>query len=131
MSSIAVEEYYSAFVSSKDSCFYPGEKGVTNLHAREGGNSGSPASGSAADTHSNVNTVLVKGPSVPPSESQSRSPFYLALSVILASHSLTSVSVVSGCSQLVTQESLVGCLYLQKAAAVVIQVDWEGKTDVA
>lgn len=43
----------------------------------EGGKTGSPASGSAADTHSNVNTVLVKGPSAAPSESQSRSPFYL------------------------------------------------------
>lgn len=55
------------------------EKVLPTSMPEKGESQGPPASGSAADTHSNVNTVLVKGLSAAPSESQSRSPFYLYL----------------------------------------------------
>lgn len=125
VSNIAVEKYYSVFASSKDCCLHP--RDVASLHTWEGKKTRFPASVSLADTHSNVNPVLVKGPSAAPSESQNRSPFWSPFYLCYLSHSLTSLSMVYGCSPLVTMRSLESWLYLQKATAAVIQAVWEGK----
>lgn len=80
---------------------------------------GSPASGCAGDTHSDGETVFVKGPSAAPSESQRRSPLCLCyLSIIF----------LNLCVVVLLSPEVTHCgLHLQKAIAVVIQVDCEGK----
>lgn len=86
---------------------------------------GSPASGCAGDTHSDGDTVFVKGPSAAPPESQRRSPFcpcYLSISFLNLCVGGLCLMVV-----LLSPEVTHCRLHLQKAFAVVIQVDCEGK----
>lgn len=126
VSSIAVEQYYSTFVSSKG-CSPSRRERCYQLLCTRRVKEVSPASDSAADTHSNVNTALVKGLSAAPSVNLKAGHPFISICYLSVTF-LTSVSVVSDWSQLATQKSQTGWLYLHNASAVSIPVGWKGKS---